>query len=285
MPQTIAQIARQKYSKNRQAHKTDGVKISARVRIQSLSSDDGRKHHQTHFNVIPIQISQFMVVVFYAFNWVLDVGGVGLLGRINLRWRCLCDAVPTETDGLSLVQQRRMVLILIHHLVEAEDGGQVDDLLLGRIGECLLVFVAQVDCDLFLGSLHASLLRRWNPFLSAHCSSHEGLEVGNIGRFNRLLVDVLDQFLAVEGSGRWFCTFVAGTLVWWQEWVLQREQKLHRSRIISLWNGAVFLHRDRPLSLKSRSLPLTIALGVCPHQCHRIHSDLFHKVWLVLSWS
>lgn len=139
-----------------------------------------------------------MVVVFYAFNCVVNVGGVGLLGRIDLRRRSLRDTVPAETDWLTFVQQRRMVLILIHHLMEAENGGQIDNLLLGGVGESLLVFVTHVDGDLFLCLLHSLALRRWNPFLASDRSLHIWLQIGNIGCFDRLLVDVLNQFLAVE---------------------------------------------------------------------------------------
>lgn len=56
-----------------------------------------------------------------------------------------------------------MILVLVHHRVEAKDGGQIDDLLLRRIGQRLLVLVAEIDCDLLVGRLQLRRLRWWYP--------------------------------------------------------------------------------------------------------------------------
>lgn len=156
----------------------------------------------THFDVVPVQVSQVGIIVFYAFNCIFNVGGVGFLWRIDFGGRSLCNAVPSEANGLALVQQRRMVLILVHHLVEAEDGGQVDDLFLRGVGERLLVLVAQIDGDLFFGGLHAHVLRGRDPLLASGQTGDVRLQVGNIWRFDSLLVDVIDELFAVEGPSR-----------------------------------------------------------------------------------
>lgn len=110
-----------------------------------------------------------------------------------------------------------MVLILIHHLVKAKNSGQVDDLLLGRIGQSLLVLLAHIDSDLLLGVEHLLRLRWRNPFFATNRALDEGLNVGDVGSFESLLVDVLDEFLAVEWS-RWILgAFVARTLTRWEK--------------------------------------------------------------------
>lgn len=223
-----------------------------------------------------------MVVVFYAFNCFVNVGGVGLLRRVDFRCRRLCDAIPSETNWLALVQQWCVVLILIHHLVEAENGSQIDDLFLGGVSECPLVLVTQVDSDLFFCLLHSFALRWRDIFLTANCSSNKRLQIGNIWCFDCLLVDVVDQFLAIKWTGWWFWTFIAVTLVWWQEWILQRGEKIRRGRG---WLCSFNLHRDQLLSLRLKFPLLTIALEARRRRCHHIHSDLYHIILLASSWS
>lgn len=76
--------------------------------------------------------------------------------------------------------------------MKAENSGQVDNFLLSRIRQCLLVLVAQIDGDLLLGRLHARLLWRWNPFLAANDTRHEWLQVRYVWCLYSLLIDVLN---------------------------------------------------------------------------------------------
>lgn len=135
----------------------------------------------------------------------------------------LGDAVPAGTNGLTLVQQRSMVLVLVHHGVEAENScgnstinhkysnhkhtlisplpatltSQINNLLLCGISQSLFVFITHINGDLLLGVQYRSILGRWFPFLAAHHTSNERFDLGYIGRFQRLFIDVIDEFLAV----------------------------------------------------------------------------------------
>jgi len=87
----------------------------------------------------------------------------------------------------------------------------------------VLVLLAHVDGDLFLGLDIAGIPRWRDPLLSAHLALHIGLEFRLVGRLDGLLVDVLDQLLAVQRSGGFLGALIAVALVWRQEVVLKKK--------------------------------------------------------------
>lgn len=75
-----------------------------------------------YLNVVQVKLDEFRVVVLDAFDRLLDVRIVWRILRENLLGGVLGDAVPAHADRLALVQQRRVILVLVHHGVEAQDS-------------------------------------------------------------------------------------------------------------------------------------------------------------------
>lgn len=114
-----------------------------------------------------------------------------------------------------------MVLILIHHRVEAKNGSQIDNLLLRGIVQRMLVLLAHIDGDLFLRVNLTLIPWWWHPFLATHCALYEGLELRLVWRLDGLLVNVLDELFAIQRPSCILGALIAATLIWWQEVVLQ----------------------------------------------------------------
>lgn len=55
---------------------------------------------------------------------------------------------------------------------------------------------------------------------------HEWFQLRFVRSLQCLLIDVIYQLLAIQGTGRILGTFVVGSLAWWQKWILKRYNRL-----------------------------------------------------------
>lgn len=174
-----------------------------------------------NLNVVQVEVNQLGVIVLDPLNGLLDVCAVWRIHGEELLLRRLGDPVPAHAHRLALVEQRGMVLVLVHHRVEAQNGGQIDDLLLRGVVESVFILLAQIDGDLFLGLDVPGIPWRGHPLLAAHLALDEGLELWLVGGLDSLLVDVLDQLLAVQRPGGILGALIAAALIRRQEVVLK----------------------------------------------------------------
>lgn len=90
-------------------------------KLIELSNFEGQQKKYTYFNIIPVQVLEVVIVLFDHLDTELYIGIIwGFRGEDFGLWR-FRDAVPTKTQGLSFVQQTRVVLILIHHWMESKN--------------------------------------------------------------------------------------------------------------------------------------------------------------------
>lgn len=235
------------------------------------------KHSGQNLNVVQVEVNQLGVIVLDPLDGFLHICVVGRIHREELLLSGFRNAIPSQAHGLTLVEQGGVVLVLIHHRVEAEDGGQIDDLLLRGIVKGVFVLLAHVNGDLFFGLDVAGIPWRWDPLLSTNLALNERLELRLIRGLDGLLIDVLDQLLAIERPGGFLGAFIAIALVWRQEVVLQEQECSNYQDTTPIQKG--YLHRDPLLwpvwlSPRGRAGP-----AGSPHPHHRTHSDPCHTVW------
>ena len=72
-------------------------------------------------DVVEADLDELAVVVVDLEDRLFRVGGVGWLERQRLGLRRFCDAVPAQSHHL-FVEKRCMVLVLVHHRVETQNG-------------------------------------------------------------------------------------------------------------------------------------------------------------------
>ena len=75
----------------------------------------------SYLDVVEVEHLQVGVVLPEPLDRLLRVGHVGRLGRHRLGPRGACDARPADVRLDPLSQQRGVVLVLVHHRVEAQD--------------------------------------------------------------------------------------------------------------------------------------------------------------------
>ena len=72
-------------------------------------------------DVVETEFDRFAIVVVDFENRLFRVGGVWRLERKSLWLRCFGHAIPAETH-FALVEERGVVLVLIHHRVESKNS-------------------------------------------------------------------------------------------------------------------------------------------------------------------
>lgn len=78
-----------------------------------------------HPDVVEVEVLAVNVIVLDFLNAVLHICVIGWLNRQRLELGGLGNAAPTHAERPALVEQRRVVLLLVHHGVETEDGCKV----------------------------------------------------------------------------------------------------------------------------------------------------------------
>lgn len=78
-----------------------------------------------HPDVVKVEVLAVGVIILEFLDAVLNVCVIGGLNRQRLELGGLGDAAPTHTERPALVQQRRVVLFLVHHGVETQNGCKV----------------------------------------------------------------------------------------------------------------------------------------------------------------
>lgn len=108
----IARISHRKYSKN------EKKKLLISIIVDKSKSFPV----PVYFNVVQVQFDEFRVVVLYSLYGLLDVCVIWRILRVDFLCLMFGDAIPAEADRLTFVQQRCVILILIHHRVETKNS-------------------------------------------------------------------------------------------------------------------------------------------------------------------
>ena len=76
----------------------------------------------THLDIVEVEFAHLGVVLFDALDGLLGVGGVGRLGCHRLGSAGSRDAAPADLLRVQLLPEKGgVVLVLVHHRVEAQD--------------------------------------------------------------------------------------------------------------------------------------------------------------------
>lgn len=109
-----------------------------------------------------------------------------------LQRRRLCNSIPSDFRirlCRPFVALRGMKLLLVHHGVQSQNPGQIDDLISAGVGKSDFGFVTQIDVQLDLLVQFAAGFGfcRWNPFLASDGAWNVRNCLGTIGGVQSLI--------------------------------------------------------------------------------------------------